>query len=213
MHFSTMAFVAPSPLSLRSGIAGVNFGARIRPRVRTMTTCAADGAVVGTAAAFAAAAAVIAASVFSPAAADASTFHFSGERPSNLGVRKERYLAASCPPTPNCIGSMENVYDKHYVPSWTYGTPEGSKDSRPKKTLDEAVHDLQTVISNYNGATIIKQRETKNEFGDGYYIYSEFESPTFGFGTLCDYNLRCVESWSVPRRASSIRLMSFMIHC
>jgi uncharacterized protein (DUF1499 family) len=171
-----MAFIAHMPLPLRRGDSARMFS-------RDTTTCAINGMrpVAGTAAAVATAA-MLAASVVAPLAADASTFHFAGTRPADLGVRAERYLAASCPPTPNCIGSLENVYDSHYVPSWTYGTAEGSKDARPKKTLDEAVQDLRSVISKYDGATIVTQRETKNEFGNGYYIYAEFESPLMGFG-------------------------------
>lgn len=40
--------------------------------------------------------------------ADAALFHFSGQRPTNIGVQYGRYLQ-NCPTTPNCISSSANV--------------------------------------------------------------------------------------------------------
>lgn len=45
--------------------------------------------------------------------ADAAIFHFSGERPSNLGVQYGRYLNG-CPPSPNCVSSSANVVCSTY---------------------------------------------------------------------------------------------------
>lgn len=63
-----------------------------------------------TAAEFAAVAGVvtIAAMTINAQSADAAVFHFSGPRPSNLGVQYGRYLQA-CPPSPNCVSSSANV--------------------------------------------------------------------------------------------------------
>lgn len=43
-----------------------------------------------------------------PQASSAGLFNFSGEKPSNVGLRYERYLD-SCPASPNCISSMANA--------------------------------------------------------------------------------------------------------
>lgn len=37
------------------------------------------------------------------------------------------------------------------------------------------------MVENYQGATVIEQRETNSEVGKGYYVYAEFESPLMGF--------------------------------
>lgn len=42
-----------------------------------------------------------------PRDAHAAIFHFSGQRPQNIGVKYGRYLQG-CPATPNCISSMED---------------------------------------------------------------------------------------------------------
>lgn len=59
---------------------------------------------------FAALAGVIALAVvaINAQAADAAIFHFSGSRPTNLGVQYGRYLQ-TCPSTPNCVSSSANV--------------------------------------------------------------------------------------------------------
>lgn len=52
---------------------------------------------------------VVAASVVTLAPSRAQAlFHFSGERPADLGVMYGRYLNA-CPATPNCVSSSANV--------------------------------------------------------------------------------------------------------
>lgn len=76
---------------------------------------------------------------------------------------------------------MENVYNSHYVPSWTYNNPTPNEKRTPK-TMEEAITDLRKVIDSYEGATIISQRPTNSpEVGEGYYIYCEFESKLMGF--------------------------------
>lgn len=164
-----MAFVSSIALPQRSKAYHVPI-AKSRP-----VLCAklSDGPVMATAVA----AALL---LVSSAPVDAAVFHFSGTRPANIGVTAERYLSL-CPPTPNCISSQENVYDQHYVPSWTYNAPGAGSDSRPKKSMTEAIDDVLRVITNYPGATVISQRETNSNLGKGYYIYCEFESKFFGF--------------------------------
>lgn len=112
--------------------------------------------------------------------ANAAVFHFVGKRPANIGVNVERYLSL-CPPTPNCISSQENVYDNHYVPSWTYNNPVASSDSLPKKSMEEAIKDVLRAVTEFPGATVVSQRETNSSLGKGYYMYCEFESKFFGF--------------------------------
>lgn len=73
-----------------------------------------------TAAEFAAVAGVVtlAAVTINAQSADAAIFHFSGPRPSNLGVQYGRYLQA-CPPSPNCVSSSANVVSTRSF-SWRY---------------------------------------------------------------------------------------------
>lgn len=42
----------------------------------------------------------------------AAVFHFRAPRPSNIGLRYERYFD-TCPPSPNCISSMGDVVSVH----------------------------------------------------------------------------------------------------
>eukprot|EP00898_Chlorokybus_atmophyticus_P008358 jgi/Chlat1/8523/Chrsp80S07900 len=86
----------------------------------------------------------------------ASIFHFSGERPTNIGVRKDVKSLQLCPRTPNCISTAEEANDPgHYVPPWTYNPEDG------RGTPDNFT------------PKIIKQTDD--------YLYAEFESNLFGF--------------------------------
>ncbi|CAN8067315.1 unnamed protein product [Agarophyton chilense] len=111
-----------------------------------------------------------------PRDADAAIFHFRGQRPQNIGVQYGGYLQG-CPSSPNCISSMEDPYDSHYVPSWTYN----SGNSGGKKTIQEAINDVTKVIEEFPRATIVTSEETTSEAGKGHYIYAEFESKLMGF--------------------------------
>lgn len=76
---------------------------------------------------------------------------------------------------------MENIYNEHFVPAWTY------KANGSTKQMSDAVADLVDVVENYAGkekATIIEKRVAKSEVGEGYYIYAQFETPLMGFGKL-----------------------------
>eukprot|EP00168_Porphyra_purpurea_P013719 TRINITY_DN3829_c0_g1_i2.p2 TRINITY_DN3829_c0_g1~~TRINITY_DN3829_c0_g1_i2.p2 ORF type:complete len:133 (+),score=38.89 TRINITY_DN3829_c0_g1_i2:426-824(+) len=50
-----------------------------------------------------------------------------------------------------------------------------------QKPMAEAVNDLVKVIEEQPGATIITNRPTHSEVGDGWYVYAEFASKFFGF--------------------------------
>ncbi|PXF44931.1 hypothetical protein BWQ96_05295 [Gracilariopsis chorda] len=111
-----------------------------------------------------------------PRDAHAAIFHFSGQRPQNIGVKYGRYLQG-CPATPNCISSMEDPYDSHYVPPWTYNAGQ----SNNTKSMKDAIADVTKVIQEYPRTKIITKEATTSDVGDGYYIYAEFESKLLGF--------------------------------
>ncbi|KAI0567671.1 hypothetical protein FGB62_1g645 [Gracilaria domingensis] len=111
-----------------------------------------------------------------PTDARAAIFHFRGNRPQNIGLQYGRYLQG-CPASPNCISSMEDPYDSHYVPSWTYNA--GSKEKN--KSMQEAINEVTKVVEEYPQTTIITSKEATTEAGKGHYIYAEFESKLMGF--------------------------------
>lgn len=134
-----------------------------------------------------------------PPTADASVFDFRGERPVGIVGKPsggDRYLS-QCPSTNNCVSTAADVYDKHYLPPWTYN-PKGEAETVSgaaalkgkrstayvegnQKPMADAVADLVKVIQESPGATIITNRPTHSEVGDGWYIYAEFQSKFFGF--------------------------------
>ena len=81
-------------------------------------------------------------------------FNFSGERPSNLGV-KDGKLAA-CPGTPNCVNSQSD-------------NPQSKIEPLPAKSIAE----IKNVVENMEKTTIIE--ETDN------YLYAEFKSKLMGY--------------------------------
>ena len=81
-------------------------------------------------------------------------FNFSGERPSNLGV-KDGKLAAS-PGTPNCVNSQSN-------------DAQSKIDALPPVSIAE----IKGVVEAMEGTTIIE--ETDN------YLYAEFKSKLMGY--------------------------------
>ena len=81
-------------------------------------------------------------------------FNFSGERPSNLGV-KDGKLAA-CPGTPNCVNSQSN-------------DAQSKIDALPAVSITE----IKGVVEAMEGTTIIE--ETDN------YLYAEFKSKLMGY--------------------------------
>ncbi len=84
---------------------------------------------------------------------------FSGQRPTNIGVKSGRL--AACPATPNCVNSQSEEA-LHRIKPLTYNL-----------TSAQAMADLKTVIQNLERMKIIT--ETDN------YIYAEFTSAFWGF--------------------------------
>jgi len=81
-------------------------------------------------------------------------FNFSGEKPSNLGVKEGKLTA--CPGTPNCVNSQ--------------ATDDQAKiDALPAVSMVE----IKGVVEAMEGTTIIE------ETGD--YLYAEFKSKLMGY--------------------------------
>lgn len=57
-------------------------------------------------------------------------------------------------------------YDSHYVPAWTYNK-EGS--TKPKKSMEEAVADVEKVLGDFPRVTIIEKKPIESEYGKGFY--------------------------------------------
>ena len=88
-------------------------------------------------------------------------FHFSGQRPSNLGV-KDGKLAA-CPASPNCVSSQADAADaEHAIAPLTY-----------RSTPGEAIATLKGIIQGMERTEIIDESDT--------YLYAEFTSALMGF--------------------------------
>ena len=81
-------------------------------------------------------------------------FNFTGEKPSNLGVKEGRL--AACPGTPNCVNSQSE-------------DPQSKIESLPAKSIAE----IKKVVEGMERTTIIE--ETDN------YLYVEFKSKLMGY--------------------------------
>ena len=81
-------------------------------------------------------------------------FNFSGERPSNLGV-KDGKLAA-CPGTPNCVNSQSDDAQSKIAPL-------------PAVSIAE----IKKVVEGMEGTTIIEDSDN--------YLYAEFKSKLMGY--------------------------------
>lgn len=107
-------------------------------------------------------------------------FNFSGERPSNLGV-KDGKLAA-CPGTPNCVNSQSDDSQSKIEPL-------------PAKSISE----IKKVVEGMEGTTIIE--ETDN------YLYAEFKSKLMGYVDdvefYLDSNANAVQVRSASRLGKS----------
>lgn len=90
--------------------------------------------------------------------AEASIFHFSGTRPSTLGLINGHL--GGCPPSPNCVSSQSE--DFHQIAPLHYNTDRTT-----------AVAKLLDVIKSQPNSEVIKAE-------DGY-IYSEFTSKFMGY--------------------------------
>mmetsp|Transcript_9269 Transcript_9269/g.30611 ORF Transcript_9269/g.30611 Transcript_9269/m.30611 type:complete len:226 (+) Transcript_9269:20-697(+) len=106
-------------------------------------------------------------------------FHFSGDAPRNIGVRKVGGVEtlALCPRTPNCIATSEELNDPaHYVPPLEYNPADGRGLKKPA-TQAQAMEELVSVVQGTSPdgftPTIIKKTDD--------YLYVEYESPLMGF--------------------------------
>ena len=81
-------------------------------------------------------------------------FNFSGEKPSNLGVKNGKLTA--CPGTPNCVNSQS--------------TDAQSKiDALPNVSIAK----IKGVVEAIEGTTIVEEKEN--------YLYAEFKSKLMGY--------------------------------
>ncbi|WP_017659400.1 DUF1499 domain-containing protein [Baaleninema simplex] len=89
----------------------------------------------------------------------ASLFHFSGQRPDNLGVKGDRL--APCPSSPNCVSSHSDD-SEHSIAPLTYDT-----------TSEAAIARLKDLLQTTENAEIIEAKPN--------YLYAEFTSKLMGF--------------------------------
>lgn len=116
----------------------------------------------------------------SPKIMVASLFSFSGDRPTNLGVKNG--ALAPCPPSPNCVSSQSGDA-KHKIAPLTYqGTPA------------EAIAKLKEIITASDNAKIITAEHN--------YIYAEFTSKLMGFVDDVEFYLD-PESATIQVRSAS----------
>lgn len=122
-------------------------------------------------------------------------------RPSGLGPRdfNGTKSLALCPPTPNCISTAEEANDpKHYVPQWSYNPP-GSGSSKPKKSRQEAMADLEAAVTSLQPDGFTPQIIEKTDD----YLYAEYTSPTFGFIDDVEFLVRDEGTSEVEYRSAS----------
>lgn len=101
------------------------------------------------------------ASTLEIAMANKPLFSFSGQPPTNLGVKEGRLTA--CPDTPNCVCSQAASTDaEHYIAPIAYKTAPA-----------EAMAKLKSVIEGMERTKVI------NETGD--YLYAEFTTALMGY--------------------------------
>jgi len=111
----------------------------------------------------------------------ASLLHFSGERPSSLGLQTfgKSSTLGLCPRTPNCISTAEELNDPdHFVPPWTYNSEElRVRKGKEPLTREQAMAQLADAVANTSPdgftPTIVKRTES--------YLYATYASPLFGF--------------------------------
>ncbi|URE07825.1 hypothetical protein MUK42_20576 [Musa troglodytarum] len=111
----------------------------------------------------------------SEVAALAAIFHFSGTKPSYLGIQKNPPSLALCPATNNCISTSEEISDaNHYAPPWNYNPEDG----RRKKPInkDEAIAELLQVVTSLKPDNFTPRVAERRED----YIRVEYESPIMG---------------------------------
>ncbi|XP_057523448.1 uncharacterized protein LOC130803264 isoform X1 [Amaranthus tricolor] len=124
-------------------------------------------------------------------------FHFSGTKPSYLGVQKSPPSLALCPATNNCISTSESTSDlNHYAPPWNYN-PEGGRGSKNPVSKEVAMQELLEVIKSTKPDKFTpKIMEKKDD-----YVRVEYESPIMGF-------VDDVEFWFPPGKKSILEYRS-----
>ncbi|TVU44249.1 hypothetical protein EJB05_03685 [Eragrostis curvula] len=106
----------------------------------------------------------------------AAIFHFSGSKPSYLGVQKSPPSLALCPATNNCVSTSEEISDSnHYAPPWNYNPKDGRRGKPISK--DEAMKELIEVVTKTKPDNFTPRIVEKTDD----YIRVEYESPIFGF--------------------------------
>ncbi|XP_065037712.1 uncharacterized protein LOC135672998 isoform X1 [Musa acuminata AAA Group] len=127
---------------------------------------------------------------------EAAIFHFSGTKPSYLGIQKNPPSLALCPATNNCISTSEEISDaNHYAPPWNYNPEDG----RRKKPInkDEAIAELLQVVTSLKPDNFTPRVAERRED----YIRVEYESPIMGF-------VDDVEFWFPPGKKSIVEYRS-----
>ncbi|CAM0146768.1 unnamed protein product [Urochloa decumbens] len=106
----------------------------------------------------------------------AAIFHFSGTKPSYLGVQKNPPSLALCPATNNCVSTSEEISDSnHYAPPWNYNPKDGRRGKPISK--EEAMKELTEVITKTKPDNFTPRIVEKTDD----YVRVEYESPIFGF--------------------------------
>lgn len=123
-------------------------------------------------------------------------------RPSSIGVQDYgggvRTLGL-CPPSPNCISTAEELNDPtHYVPGWTYA-PEDGRGGSTRVTRDQAMQELVDAIESIRPDKFTPTIVTRTDD----YLYTEWESPTFGFIDDCEFFFPADRPGTVEYRSAS----------
>ncbi|KAK8443613.1 hypothetical protein SEVIR_9G003500v4 [Setaria viridis] len=105
----------------------------------------------------------------------AAIFHFSGTKPSYLGVQKNPPSLALCPATNNCVSTSEEISDSnHYAPPWNYNPKDGRRGKPISK--EEAMKELIEVVTKTKPDNFTPRIVDKTDD----YVRVEYESPIFG---------------------------------
>ncbi|PIA49975.1 hypothetical protein AQUCO_01300603v1 [Aquilegia coerulea] len=124
-------------------------------------------------------------------------FHFSGTKPSYLGVQKNPKALALCPATNNCISTSEDVSDlTHYAPPWNYN-PEDGQGKQIPVSREEAMTELLEVIESTKPDKFTPRIVEKKDD----YVRVEYESPIMGF-------VDDVEFWFPPGKKPIVEYRS-----
>ncbi|PUZ35985.1 hypothetical protein GQ55_9G003000 [Panicum hallii var. hallii] len=126
----------------------------------------------------------------------AAIFHFSGTKPSYLGVQKNPPSLALCPATNNCVSTSEEISDSnHYAPPWNYNPKDGRR-GKPI-TKEEAMKELIEVVTKTKPDNFTPRIVEKTDD----YVRVEYESPIFGF-------VDDVEFWFPPGNKAIVQYRS-----